>query len=67
MNWKKNLTCCATSPICHFIALCVGCLAVIELVHTHAHYTMNTDVNSYVTKFCKKNTEECERIILNLD
>ena len=67
MNIKKNLTCCATSPICHFVALCVGFLAVVELVHTHAHYTMNTDVNSYVTEFCKKNTEECERIISKFD
>ena len=67
MDFKKNLTCCATSPICHFVALCVGFLAVIELAHTHAHYTMNTDVNSYVTEFCKKNTEECESIISKFD
>jgi len=67
MNWKKNLTCCATSPICHFVALCVGVFTVIELVHTHAHYTMSTDTNSYVRNFCKQNLKECERIISDLD
>ena len=67
MNIKKNLICCATSPICHFVALCVGFLAMIELIHTHAHYTMSTDVDSYVTEFCKQNTEDCERIISKFD
>jgi len=67
MDFKKNLTCCATSPICHFVALCVGVFAVIELVHTHAHYTMSTDTNSYVRNFCKQNLKECERMISDLD
>jgi len=40
---------------------------VIELVHTHAHYTMSTDANSYVHAFCKQNLKECERIISDLD
>jgi len=40
---------------------------VIELVHTHAHYTMSTDTNSYVRNFCKQNLKECERIISDLD
>jgi hypothetical protein len=37
------------------------------LAHTHAHYTMDRDVDSYVRKFCKKNLEECERIISDFD
>ena len=56
MNLKKNLTCCATSPICHFVALCVGFLAIIQLVHTHAHFRMDKDVDSYCTAFIKKNS-----------
>ena len=67
MNIKKNLICCATSPICHFVALCVGFLAMIELLHTHAHYTMSTDANSYVHAFCKKNLKECKSIISKFD
>jgi len=63
MNLKKNLICCATSPVCHFVALCVGFLAAIELVHTHAHYTMSTDSNSYVKNFCRKNPDICESYV----
>jgi len=63
MDFKKNLTCCATSPICHFVAMCVGFLVAIELVHTHAHYTMETDTNSYVRNFCKKNPDTCKNLI----
>jgi len=63
MNIKKNLICCATSPICHFVALCVGVLAVIELAHTYAHYTMSTDTNSYVRNFCKKNADICKQYV----
>jgi len=63
MDFKKNLTCCVTSPICHFVALCVGVLAGIELIHTYSHYTMSTDVDSYVNSFCKKNLEKCENIV----
>ena len=66
MDFKKNLTCCVTSPVCHMIALCVGTLAVIQLAHTHAHYTMSLDTDSYVRNFCKKNLDKCENIISNL-
>ena len=67
MDFKKNLTCCATSPICHFIALFVGVLAAIELIHTHAHYTMSVDADSYVTEFCKKNFDKCKQIMNKFD
>jgi len=63
MDFKKNLTCCATSPVCHFVALCVGFLALIQLTHTHAHYTMSQDVDSYVRAFCKKNMDKCKSIV----
>ena len=63
MDFKKNLTCCATSPVCHFVALCVGFLAMVQLVHTYAHYTMSHDTDSYVRAFCKKNPDTCKNII----
>ena len=63
MDFKKNLRCCVSSPICHFLALTLGSLTVIQMIHLHAHYTMEVDVESYVTAFCKKNTEHCERIL----
>jgi len=37
------------------------------MIHLHAHYTMEVDVESYVTAFCKKNTEHCERILDKFD
>ncbi|AMO43017.1 hypothetical protein R1080702_002 [Cyanophage S-RIM32] len=40
---------------------------MIEVIHTHAHYTMSTDTNSYVRAFCKQNLKECKRIISNLE
>ena len=54
-------------PVTQFNLLVVGFLAAIELIHTHAHYTMSTDANSYVHAFCKQNLKECERIISNLE
>jgi len=63
MNFRKNLLCCVSSPICHLLLITVGSLCAIQLIHTHAHYKMNVDVDSYVTAFCKKNTEKCEQII----
>ena len=67
MNFKKNITCCVSSPICHLLVILLGTLAVIELAHTHAHYTMDKDTNSYVRNFCKKNLEKCESIISDFD
>ena len=36
---------------------------MIQLAHTHAHYKMEVDVDSYVRAFCKKNVDKCERMI----
>ncbi|AOO10316.1 hypothetical protein RW03080701_166 [Synechococcus phage S-RIM8] len=41
----------------------VGFLFIIQSMHTHAHYTMSLDADSYVRNFCKKNIEKCKRII----
>ena len=54
-------------PVTHFNVLVVGFLFIIQSMHTHAHYTMDMDADSYVRNFCKKNLEKCERIISNFD
>ena len=38
-----------------------GSMGLIQAIHTHAHYKMNLDVDSYVTAFIKKNPEFLER------
>ena len=53
------------SPITQFNLLVVGSLVLIQSVHLHAHHTMEVDVDSYVTNFCKKNVDKCERILDN--
>ncbi|AFB17654.1 gp169 [Synechococcus phage S-RIM8 A.HR3] len=50
-------------PVTHFNVLVVGFLFIIQSMHTHAHYTMSLDADSYVRNFCKKNIEKCKRII----
>ena len=54
-------------PVTQFNLLVVGFLIIIQGLHTHAHYTMSVDADSYVHNFCKKNLKECERIISDLD
>jgi uncharacterized membrane protein len=54
-------------PVTHFNVLVVGFLFIIQSMHTHAHYTMSLDADSYVRNFCKKNIEKCERIISDFD
>jgi hypothetical protein len=67
MNFRKNLTCCVSSPVCHLLALLLGSLSLIQLIHTNAHYQMEADVDSYITAFCKKNTEKCQQILDRID
>jgi len=54
-------------PVTQFNLLVVGFLILVQGLHTHSHYTMSTDVDSYVHAFCKQNLKECERIISNFD
>jgi hypothetical protein len=35
----------------------VGTLGIIQALHTHAHYNMTLDADSYVTQFLKKNPD----------
>ena len=52
-------------PVTLFNLLIVGVLIMIQSIHSHAHYTMEIDADSYVYNFCKKNVEKCERFIDN--
>ncbi|AOV61697.1 hypothetical protein BOW91_gp002 [Synechococcus phage S-WAM2] len=54
-------------PVTQFNLLVVGFLILVQGLHTHSHYTMSTDVDSYVHAFCKQNLKECKRIISNFD
>jgi hypothetical protein len=50
-------------PVTHFNLLVVGFLSLIQSMHTHAHYTMEIDADSYVYNFCRKNVEKCQKFI----
>jgi len=41
----------------------VGFLILVQGLHTHAHYTMEFDTDSYVRAFCKKNMKTCKNIV----
>ena len=50
------------------VNLCiVGSLGVIQAIHTHAHYKMELDVDSYVTAFLKNNPEFLESKCYDLE
>jgi hypothetical protein len=51
------------SPVTHFNVLLVGILIMIGVMHNHAHYTMDSDTDAYVRKWCKKNPEKCKRFL----
>jgi len=59
----KSLKAIVSSPITHFNVLVCGFLIAIQMVHTHAHYKMDIDVESYVAAFCKKNKTTCQRMV----
>jgi len=50
-------------PVTQFNLMLVGFLVLIQLVHTHAHYTMEVDADSYVRQWCKKNQDKCESFV----
>ena len=51
------------NPVTQLNLLVCGSLFVIQALHTHAHYTMEKDADSYVFNFCKKNVEKCQQFI----
>ena len=60
---KEKLKLIFFSPVTHFNILTIGVLVCIQGIHTHAHYTMDVDADSYVFQFCKKNVDKCKRFI----
>ena len=50
-------------PVTLFNLLTVGVLIMIQVIHLHAHHTMEVDADSYVRQWCKKNTDKCESYI----
>ena len=54
-------------PVTQFNLLVVGFLILVQGLHTHAHYTMSVDTDSYVHNYCKKNLEKCKRLVSNLE
>jgi len=54
-------------PVTQFNLILVGTMCLIQGIHLHAHYMMDIDVDSYVTAFCKKTADECERIVNRYD
>jgi len=57
MNFKENLKCCLSNPVCHFVALIGLTVIFIEGAHLYAHHKMDMDVDGYIKKFIRKNPE----------
>lgn len=49
-------------PVTQLNLLVVGFLVIVQLLHTHAHYSMEVDADSYVYQFLKKNPDKCNSI-----
>ena len=49
-------------PVTVFNLLLVGCLGLIEVVHTRAHHTLEADVHGHVHQFLRKHPETCDYI-----
>jgi|DEB0MinimDraft_10_1074344.scaffolds.fasta_scaffold04878_11 hypothetical protein len=47
-------------PLTLINLLICGFLGMVQLAHTHAHYKMDIDVDSYVHSFLKKNPDYCK-------
>jgi len=49
-------------PVTVFNLLLTGSLGVIEVIHTRAHHTLESDVHGHVHQFLRKNPETCDYI-----
>ena len=56
---KKTFIKIVSSPITHFNFMLVGSLALIQLVHIHAHHAMEHDIHGVVRKYCTEKPGEC--------
>ena len=50
-----------TNPVVHLILIFGGTLALIEFVHTKAHFHYEVDVHGYVKQYCAKN--DCSQFV----
>jgi hypothetical protein len=50
-------------PVTLFNLVLVGTLGFIEVIHIHAHKSMEVDVDSYVRQWCRKNQDKCESFL----
>jgi hypothetical protein len=54
---KKSFINFIVSPGVLTSLLMLGVLALIGLIHNHAHFTMSKDVDAYVRQWCKSSEE----------
>ena len=54
-------------PVTTFNLLLVGCLGMIQFVHTKAHFTLETDVHGHVHRALKVNPELARSACYELD
>jgi hypothetical protein len=54
-------------PVTIFNLLLVGCLGLIEFVHTKAHHTLEVDVHGHVHRALQKNPELARSTCWELD
>jgi len=54
-------------PVTTFNLLLVGCIGLIEIVHTRAHHTLESDVHAHVRRVLKQNPELVKSICRDLD
>jgi hypothetical protein len=63
MSYKQRILSSLGSPVLHLVLMIGGLLIFIGHVHNEAHRTIESDVNSYVKKFCYKNRSICESYV----
>ena len=44
-------------PVTQVNLLTIGVLIMIQMIHTHAHHTMDIDVHAYVKAWCSESEE----------
>ena len=49
-------------PVTMFNLLMIGCLGLIEVIHTKAHYDTEIDTHAHASQFLKKNPDMCDQI-----
>jgi hypothetical protein len=63
MSYKQRIVFSLSSPVLHIVLMIGGLLLFVGHVHNEAHRTLESDVESYVKKFCTKNKKVCKEYI----